>query len=69
MMKIIDQIYIDGRFVKPHGTEIFDLISPVNQELLCRVTLGDEVDTQNAVVAAKKAFKKFSKTTVPERIQ
>lgn len=67
-MKVIEQIYINGAFVKPHGTEVFDLISPVNQELLGKVILADETDTQNAISAAKKAFKAFSKTTKEERI-
>jgi aldehyde dehydrogenase (NAD+) len=67
-MKVIEQIYINGAFVKPHGTEVFDLISPVNQELLGKVILADETDTQNAISAAKKAFKTFSKTTKEERI-
>ncbi|MBV7532097.1 aldehyde dehydrogenase family protein [Chitinophaga sp. sic0106] len=67
-MKIIDKIYINGQFVTPHGSETFDLISPVNQELLGRVTLGDETDTINAIAAAKAAFKTFSQTSREERI-
>ena len=68
-MKSIDQVYINGAFVKPHGSETFDLINPVNQEILGKVTLGDEVDTQHAVATAKEAFTTFSKTTVAGRIQ
>lgn len=67
-MKVVNTIYINGAFVKPHGTEEFDLISPVNQELLGKVILADEIDTQSAIDAAKKAFKTFSKTTKEERI-
>lgn len=67
-MKLIETIYINGAFVKPHGTEEFELISPVNQQVLGKVILADEIDTQNAIDAAKKAFKTFSKTTKEERI-
>lgn len=67
-MKLIDKIYINGEFVKPHGTEIFDLINPSTQELLGKVTLGDETDTRNAIAAAKEAFKSFSGTSKAERI-
>ncbi|SHM94900.1 aldehyde dehydrogenase (NAD+) [Chitinophaga jiangningensis] len=67
-MKIIDKIYINGAFVTPHGKATFDLISPVNQELLGKVTLGDETDTKQAIAAAKAAFKTFSQTTREERI-
>ncbi|HTD39598.1 MAG TPA: aldehyde dehydrogenase family protein [Mucilaginibacter sp.] len=67
-MKAINKIYVNGEFVTPHGTQILDLISPVTNQKTGEVTLGDEVDTQNAVAAAKEAFKTFSKTTREERI-
>ncbi|WKL47314.1 aldehyde dehydrogenase family protein [Flavobacterium pectinovorum] len=67
-MKTIDQIYINGEFVTPQGTEYFDLISPTTNEKLGKVLLGNQKDTQDAVAAAKKAFETFSKTTVTERI-
>jgi len=37
-MRLINEIYINGEFVKPHGAETFDLISPTTQELLGKVT-------------------------------
>ena len=67
-MKAINKIYIDGEFVTPHGTQILDLINPVTGKKMAEVTLGDEVDTQNAVAAARRAFKTFSQTTKEERI-
>ncbi|KFC19217.1 aldehyde dehydrogenase family protein [Chryseobacterium sp. FH1] len=67
-MKIVDKVYINGEFVTPHGTEIFNLINPSNNQKIGEVTLADEIDTKNAVVAAKEAFKTFSKSTVAERI-
>jgi len=68
-MKTIDKIYINGEFVTPQGQEYFDLISPTTNEKLGRVLLGNKEDTQNAIDAAKTAFKTFSKTTTAERIQ
>ncbi|KKX51538.1 aldehyde dehydrogenase family protein [Sphingobacterium sp. IITKGP-BTPF85] len=67
-MKKINQIYVNGAFITPHGTETFDLISPTTNEKLGEVTLGDEMDTHIAVQAAKEAFKTFSKTSKEERI-
>ena len=67
-MKIIDKIYINGTFVTPHGSEIFDLINPSVNRVIGHVTLGDEVDIRQAVAAAKAAFALFSKSTVEERI-
>ncbi|WP_158795553.1 aldehyde dehydrogenase family protein [Pedobacter sp. L105] len=67
-MKIIDKIYVNGEFITPHGTEIFDLINPTTNELIGQVTLGDEEDTRKAIASAKAAFPAFSITTVEERI-
>ena len=67
-MKSINQIYINGDFVTPHGTETFNLISPATNQKLGEVRLGDEEDTKAAIAAAKAAFITFSKTTKAERI-
>jgi aldehyde dehydrogenase (NAD+) len=67
-MKAITKIYINGEFVTPHGKEKLDIISPTTNQKTGEVTLGDEIDTQNAVAAAKEAFKTFSKTTREQRI-
>jgi aldehyde dehydrogenase (NAD+) len=67
-MKSITKIYINGEYVTPHGTELFDLISPTTNKKLGEVRLGDEVDTRAAIAAAKEAFRSFSKTTKEERI-
>nr|WP_199077457.1 aldehyde dehydrogenase family protein [Pedobacter sp. ASV19] len=67
-MKHINQIYINGAFVTPHGTETFDLINPSNNQKIGTVRLGDEEDTRMAIAAAKEAFKSFSQTTKEERV-
>jgi len=67
-MKAINKIYVNGEFVTPHGTEVLDIISPFTNQKTGEVTLGDEVDTQNAIAAAKEAFKIFSKTTRKDRL-
>ncbi|MDR3391866.1 MAG: aldehyde dehydrogenase family protein [Sulfuriferula sp.] len=67
-MKQLSQIYVNGEFVTPHGTKTLDLLSPVTNEKVAQVTLGDAIDTQNAIVAAMEAFKTFSQTSKEERI-
>jgi aldehyde dehydrogenase (NAD+) len=67
-MKIIDQIYIDGAFVTPHGTELFDLYNPATAAVIGQVRLGDTIDTRAAIAAAKRAFPAFSRTPKTERI-
>ena len=51
-MQDITHVYIDGRFVEPHGTELFDLHNPVTGEVFGRVRLGDVQDTRAAIAAA-----------------
>lgn len=67
-MKTIDKIYINGAFVTPHGTEIFDLVNPATNTPIGQVVLGDEEDTRHAIATAKAALPAFSRTTKEERI-
>ncbi len=67
-MRAIDQIYIDGDFVTPHGEETFDLFNPSTEESIGTVRLGDRVDGQAAIAAAARAFPAFSRTSKQERI-
>lgn len=67
-MKKIETIYVNGAFSVPNGTETLDLLSPVTNQKIATVTLGNETDTQNAIAAAQEALKTFSSTTKEERI-
>lgn len=67
-MRIIDTIYIDGRFVTPHGTELFDLHNPATGAVTGQVRLADAEDARAAIAAAKRAFPAFSRTGRAERI-
>lgn len=66
-MKVIDKIYVNGQFTAPHGTETQDLYNPATGDKIGIVHLGDQVDTNKAIEAAKKAFLTFSKSTLNER--
>lgn len=68
-MKQINQIYINGEFVTPHGTEVMDLINPVTEQVAAQVRLADETDTRQAIAAAKAAYVDFSRTSKTQRIQ
>jgi aldehyde dehydrogenase (NAD+) len=67
-MQHIDQIYIDGAFVTPHGTERFELFNPSTGRVIGTVRLADEHDARRAIEAAKRAFATFSMTHKTERI-
>ena len=64
----IDKIYINGEFVTPHGSELFDLFNPATEAVIGQVRLADEDDTLRAIAAAKTAFPAWSRTTREERI-
>ncbi len=67
-MRIIDTVYIEGAFVAPHGTELFDLHNPSTAQVIGRVRLADGEDAAAAIAAAKRAFPAFSRTGKGERI-
>ncbi|WP_373989584.1 aldehyde dehydrogenase family protein [Duganella sp. BuS-21] len=66
-MHTIDQIYINGQFVTPHGAEMFDLINPTTGQRDGQVRLGDAEDARRAIAAAKAAFPAFSRSSKAER--
>ncbi|WP_064118512.1 aldehyde dehydrogenase family protein [Pseudomonas fluorescens] len=67
-MQRIEHIYINGEFVLPHGQEWFDLHNPSTEEVIGQVRLGDALDAQRAIAAAKAAFPAWALTTREERI-
>lgn len=67
-MRLIDQIYIDGAFVTPHGSELFDLYNPATAQVIGRVRLADAEDARRAIAAAKRAFRSFSGTDKAVRL-
>ena len=67
-MQHIDKIYINGEFVTPHGSELFDLFNPATEAVIGQVRLADAEDAQRAIAAAKAAFPAWSRTSREERI-
>jgi len=51
-MQHINQIYINGAFVTPHGEERFDLFNPATGQRIGQVRLANEQDAQVAMAAA-----------------
>ena len=67
-MRNIEQIYIDGAFVRPHGAERFPLVNPTTEEVIGHVVLADVEDTRRAIAAAKAALPAFSRTSKTQRV-
>jgi aldehyde dehydrogenase (NAD+) len=66
-MKTFNRIYINGRFVTPHGTETLTLVDPATEEPASIVTLADLEDTRAAIGAAKTAYAEYRNSTLAER--
>ncbi|CDG85618.1 aldehyde dehydrogenase domain protein [Janthinobacterium agaricidamnosum NBRC 102515 = DSM 9628] len=64
----IRQIYINGQFVTPHGTDVLELINPSTKQPGGRVTLGDRQDSRDAIAAAKAAYLTYSRSSKQERM-
>ncbi|WP_077034330.1 aldehyde dehydrogenase family protein [Pelomonas sp. KK5] len=67
-MYSIDRAYVDGRFVRPHGQERMELVSPTTGDAIGEVVLGDETDAVQAVLAATAAAPAFAATGRAERL-
>ena len=65
---VVSTAYIDGAFVEPHGTEMFDLFNPSTEERIGQVRLGDREDALRAIAAARRAFPAMARTSKRERI-
>ncbi|AHM63008.1 methylmalonate-semialdehyde dehydrogenase [Flammeovirgaceae bacterium 311] len=61
--------FINGQFVAPDGEKVLEVYSPLDGSLLSTVPLSSDVALNRAVLAAKNAFKTWSRTPVKERVQ
>jgi aldehyde dehydrogenase (NAD+) len=66
-MKTIDKHLIGGSFVESHGRDTVEVRNPTSNVVIGRVTMGDAVDAERAIAAAKAAFPMWSKTTLGDR--
>ena len=61
--------YINGQITESESTSFLDVISPLDGKLLSKVVMSKTSDLDNAVIAAGKAFEKWRKTPIKERVQ
>src|SRR5258708_37717603 len=66
-MKTLNQQFIDGEFVQSHGSDVYAVNSAITGDQIAEAILGDEVDANRAVEAAKRALPTWSATTLQER--
>jgi betaine-aldehyde dehydrogenase len=62
-----DQLYIDGRWQPAADGATIPVINPATEEVIAQVAAGGAPDVDQAVAAAKRAFKTWRRTTGTER--
>ena len=67
-MRDLRKFYLNGAWVTPHSKTEFPVWNPATERQIGVITLGDEVDANRAVAAAKAAFEHFSQTSKAERL-
>ncbi len=67
-MKRYPEHYIDGAWVASEGGTRHEVINPATEQPCTEITLGSAADVDKAVAAAQRAFERFSRTSVAERV-
>ena len=68
-MRNYTQFYINGEWVAPHSAAKLNVINPANEQVCAEIALGDNVDVDLAVAAAKNAFTSYGQSTRQERME
>ena len=66
-MQNANHFYIDGQWVVPHSQQTLAVLNPATEAVITSIALGDEVDVDRAVAAARRAFESFSQTSIEQR--
>ena len=53
-----NELFIGGKFVKPHSRRYFDSLNPATEEKLSEIAAADASDVDKAVKAARRAYDK-----------
>ena len=67
-MKDCRQFYIGGKWVGPTKPHDFEVVNPATEQAIATISLGNAMDVDKAVVAAKRAFESYSETTRDQRL-
>ncbi|MDA9451202.1 MULTISPECIES: aldehyde dehydrogenase family protein [unclassified Bradyrhizobium] len=62
------KFYIDGEWVDPNTAKETPVVNPATEEIMYSVSLGSKADVDLAVIAARRAFETYSRTSREERI-
>ena len=60
--------YINGKWVKPKNQKDIEVINPATEKSCAIISSGGKEDINDAVIAAKQAFKTWGFSTKEDRI-
>ena len=63
------QFYIDGKWVDPAAPHNFTVVNPATELPAGEISLATSTDVDRAVMAARRAFPTWSRSTVAERVE
>jgi aldehyde dehydrogenase (NAD+) len=61
------ELFINGEFIPPADGNYFETINPADDQVISKIAEASDEDVDKAVVAAEKAFKKWSQMPGKER--
>ncbi|MBB6329004.1 aldehyde dehydrogenase (NAD+) [Algoriphagus iocasae] len=67
VMKQIQSVYINGKFLVPKGSETAKIISPRDGKPIAQLTYANQEDTRLAIQAASVALVNYSQSSIEER--
>ena len=67
-MNARESIYIDGKWVAASGEGTIEVVNPTTEQCIGSVPVGNAVDVESAVAAARAAFPAWSASSIEERI-
>ncbi len=60
-----DKLFINGKWVSPHGTGLIDVIHSTTEAVMGRIPEGSARDAEDAIQAARAAFDGWAATPRP----
>lgn len=64
----LTNFYIDGQWIAAHGSGTHAIVDPSTEQAFGRLAMGDAIDVDRAVTAARRAFEPYTALSVADRL-
>jgi len=69
MMRDYPKFYIDGAWLEPATANIQLAINPATEQTCGKISHGSSTDVNRAAAVASQAFRSYSRTSIPQRVE